>query len=135
MLRTRPIALHAGIAVMVSALIAACWHAATDTHEGTGAAHARFDAGAWQRGDAAVRASMTQDLVGAGRLIGKTRAEVKALLGEPDQEGPGFLAYFVYFGADHTAGPAYVIDVEIGPRGDVVDDARIEADSSQGGSD
>ena len=62
-------------------------------------------------------------------------ADVKLLLGAPDQEGPGSLGYFIYFGADHALGPASVIRVEFDPRAGVVKDAHLDTETGQGGAD
>lgn len=131
MLTSKAMALHAGVAAIVTVLFAGCRGA--ESFEGRGSTekvHSAFDSGAWKSGKPGVRGRMVHDLVDRGLLVGKTRSEVKRLLGEPDQEGEGFLAYFVFFGADHAAGPAYTIQVELNQRGEVVRDAHINADRS-----
>ncbi len=130
MLTSRAIALHAGVAAIVTMLFAGCRGAETFEGSGTEQVRSAFDSGAWKSGEPGVRGRMVHDLVDGGLLVGKTRSEVKLLLGEPDQEGEGFLAYFVFFGADHAAAPAYTIQVELNQRGEVVRDAHINADRS-----
>jgi hypothetical protein len=54
--------------------------------------YTRFDAAAWRdealaRGPRAVRGCMVDDLLAAGRLVGRPRAAVVALLGEPRPTG------------------------------------------------
>lgn len=132
MLTNRARALYAIIAVMVSVLSACVRTEAIDGNTRTEAVHSRFDAGAWKAGTSAARSKMADDLIDHRLLIGKTRAEVKSLLGEPDLEGSGFLGYFISFGADDAAHAAYLIRVELGQRGEVVRDAHLDADIAPG---
>ncbi len=131
MLNYQIMARHAAVAVLVSALCAGCGKSETEAArdaEGTETVHSPFDSGAWKSGDKSARGKMAHDLVDTGMLIGKTRDEVKSLLGEPDQEGRGFLAYFVASAAKGSPGPAYIVHIEFGRRGEHVKDARITAD-------
>ncbi len=128
MLANKAAALHAGIAMIVAILSVGCTRtAAVGDDSRTGTVRLTFDSGAWKNG-AAARGKMAEDLIARGVLIGKARAEVKALLGEPDQEGVAFLSYFV-FPPDRAAGPAYAIRVQFDPRADVVQDTRIDTDA------
>ncbi len=139
-LSNRSVALCAAITVII-ALCAGCTRTeatrAGDASNRTEAVQAAFDSGAWKSGVGGVRGRMANDLIGRKVLLGKTRAEVQQLLGAPDQEGPGSLGYFVYFGADHALGPASVIRVELDPRAGVVKDAHLDTETGQeyGGAD
>lgn len=129
MMSHKAVALHAGIAVFVSVLAAGCTR--TETLGGGDSAqrvHAPFDSATWKSGNDSARGQMADDLIDRRLLIGKTRAEVIAMLGEPDQDGGGSLGYFVYFSTDNAARPAYVIRVEFDKHRKLVKDAHFDTD-------
>jgi len=57
-----------------------------------------FEKEQWRTGDARQRARMVSDLLGSGALVGKSRAEVFALLGPPDREGASLWEYDYSYG-------------------------------------
>lgn len=132
MLGNRTLALHAGVAVVVTVLSAGCARTeateAFEDNEGIGAVRSPFESGAGK--SAAAGAGKTaDDLVERGLLIGKTRTEVKRLLGDPDQEDRTALGYFVYAGAGASVRLAYVVRVEFDPNGEVARDAYFDGDA------
>jgi len=54
-----------------------------------------FDSADWKRSDATNRGAMSEDLITRKLLIGKSRAEVEALLGKPDRQDADDLDYTV----------------------------------------
>jgi hypothetical protein len=131
MLISKALAMHTGIAVMVSALTAGI--ARTESAEpaveddGTRTVHSRFDSGAWKQDAAGVRRQMAEDLIDRGLLVGKTPAEVRTLLGEPDEQGQDYFGYLVYAGSGSAMRPAYAVRVDFDVQGKVVEDAQIDA--------
>jgi hypothetical protein len=65
---------------------------ARDDEPNVDCATVRFDAAAWQQGDHSAQA---EALDACGLLIGKTRAEVRAMLGAPDDRDADGIAYDV----------------------------------------
>jgi len=53
----------------------------------------QFDSSAWQAGDVRVRGQMSESLRAQSLLRDKTRDEVLALLGKPDEDHEGQLRY------------------------------------------
>ena len=58
----------------------------------------RFDAEAWQAGSVRERGRMALDLERSRRLLGRTRAEVVSLLGQPEGNHPTEMRYMVDLG-------------------------------------
>jgi hypothetical protein len=54
-----------------------------------------FDSSEWKTGSRSSRGAMARDLVKSERLIGKTAADVEALLGQPDRRDRGWFGYGV----------------------------------------
>jgi len=54
-----------------------------------------FDSTQWKAASASVRGAMAQDLMDRQVLIGKSRLEVEALLGSPDNREAAWLGYKV----------------------------------------
>ncbi len=132
-LTNRAVALHTGVAVIV-VLGAGCarTEATGEAANRTEAVQAAFDSSAWKSDIGGMSGRMANDLIERRVLLGKTRSEIKLLLGAPDQEGAGSLGYFVYFGTDHVLGPAAVMRVELDPRADVVRDTHLDAETGHG---
>lgn len=57
-----------------------------------------FEAERWRNGDVRERARMAGDLRRSGLLLGKSRAEVLALLGRPDRESTSVWEYVFVHG-------------------------------------
>jgi len=57
-----------------------------------------FDSMAWRQGNIRARGTMVDDLTDRGRLVGKTREEVLAMLGPPDRDHGELLFYVVDMG-------------------------------------
>jgi hypothetical protein len=126
----RALALFAGIAIVVSLLSAGCGRTDVQTEESPAAVHAPFDSGAWKADAPGVRNRMAEDLISRQLLIGKSPAEVKALLGAPDRDAQGLMDYFVFSGPVNSGRPAYVVRVEFDHHADHVADARIDTDTN-----
>ena len=58
---------------------------------------------------------MAHDLLEKRLLIGKTRSEVKEILGKPDEETKEFVTYFMNFGS--YFGPPHIVHVEFDDKG------------------
>lgn len=129
MVVNQAVARVAGLVAIFAVLAAGC--ARNDLQEGGRAVvvHIPFDSGAWKADAPGVRAKMAQDLLDRRLLVGKSPAEVKALLGEPDQDGTGFLGYFVYPGAGNVRVPAYAVRVEFDARGQWAQEASVDTDT------
>jgi hypothetical protein len=54
-----------------------------------------FDASEWRKGQRSTRGAMVQDLIEHERLIGKSAAQVEALLGQPDLRDRRWFGYRV----------------------------------------
>ena len=61
--------------------------------------NALFQADQWRYGDYRVRGTMCRDLSEKKILIGKTRSEVKNILGEPEQDYDEFTKYAIDLGS------------------------------------
>lgn len=125
---SRATTLSAGFALIVSLLTLGCARTEMQETDSTATVQTAFESSAWKADAAGTRHNMAQDLIDRGLLLGKSRAEVKALLGEPDQEGKEFLAYTVYSGASSRHGPSYAIRVELDANGQRVRDAHVDTD-------
>jgi hypothetical protein len=132
---SRTTALSAGVAIIVSLLSLGWARTELQEHDSTAAVRAPFESGAWKADIAGARHNMAQDLIDRSLLLGKSRAEVKSLLGAPDREGKEFLAYMVYSGADNRHGPAYAVRVELDADGQRVHDAHVDTDTDSGADD
>ena len=125
----RATTLTAGVALIVSLLTLGCARSDMQETDGTATVQSAFESSAWKADAPGARHNMAQDLIDRGLLLGKSRAEVKALLGEPDQEGKEFLAYTVYSAANSRRGPSYAIRVEFDANGQRVRDAHVDTDA------
>ncbi len=130
----RAMALVAGLAIVVVALSGGCARNGFQAGGRAIAVHAPFDPGAWKADAPGARAGMAEDLLERRLLIGKSKAEVKALLGDPDQEGAEFLGYFVITAAGNARGQAYVVRVEFDARARA-EDAHVDTDAGGQGFD
>ena len=54
-----------------------------------------FVSNEWKKGNASTRGAMADDLIRSGRLVGKPRNEVEALLGPPDSREARWFGYEV----------------------------------------
>lgn len=76
----------------------------------------RFDAEAWRAGSALDRGRMVRDLTASGRLVGLSRDEVVALLGDPDGPYRNEVNYTVDIGQRFGASPwTYTLQVVFDP--------------------
>jgi hypothetical protein len=72
-----------------------------------------FESEKWKLGDKRVRGSMVRELEERKILIGKTRQEIKRILGKPDTEGKYIYQYFVDVGVGTSSYPwDYAFDIE-----------------------
>ena len=127
----RPLVRTAGVALTLSLLLLASAHAAP---AGAGAAPARktFESSVWKADAPGVRHDMAKDLMDSHVLIGKSREEVIALLGKPDNEGKEFLTYYVYSTPSSPRGAAYAIRVEFSAHDQHVHEVRVDTDTGIG---
>ncbi len=133
MLTHRAVALQAGIAVIILAASGCARTSSTESASRTGAVHAASGPGAWAGATGGMNGKLAGELIAGGWLIGKTKADVKAQLGEPDQEGAAYLDYYVYDDYVHdysihsgAGSPAYALRVEFEPGSGHVTDAHID---------
>lgn len=128
----RATALCAGAAVAVSLLAAGCTRPAVQGDGSATVVQRPFDSGAWKSDAPGARHRMAQDLIESGVLLGKSRDEVKSLLGEPDHEEKAFLNYLVFTGPATGHGAAYAVRVELDAAGQRVQEARVDTNTGAG---
>ena len=82
-----------------------------------------FDSLLWKNGDMATRGSMVKDLESRQILIGKSREEVRNILGSPGQEKPDYWSYDVDIGVKWGSSPwIYFFYISFDENIDSVDD-------------
>lgn len=126
---SRATARAAGVAIIASLLFLGCANA-----ESADAPPAKttFESSAWKADAPGVRHGMAENLINSRVLIGKSRDEVIALLGKPDQQGKDFLTYEVYSTVNTHQGPAYAIRVEFDAAAQRVHEVRVDTDTGIG---
>lgn len=128
----RATALCAGAIIAASLLAMGCTRPSMQEGGGAMVVRTPFDSGAWKSGAPGVRHQMARDLIESGLLVGKSRDEVKSLLGEPDHEEKVFLNYLVFSGPNTGHGPAYAVRVELDASGQRVQEARVDTNTGTG---